>query len=208
MYIPRHFEQNERAALCALIREHPLGAIVSAAATGFEANHMPFLLDESAGLLRGHVARGNPLWKSVSDQPGVLVIFQGPQHYVTPSWYPAKREHGKVVPTWNFAAVHVHGRARAIEDAAWLRIHLTELTREHEGSRDEPWRLDDAPAGFIDQLLGHIVGLEIAIDRFEGKWKISQNRPAADRQGVAEGLRREGGDAAAAIARLMQGGSA
>lgn len=206
MYIPRHFEQTDNAALHGLIRANALGTIVSASAEGFEANHMPFHLDELASLLRGHVARANPLSRSVVDRPGVLVIFQGPQHYVTPSWYPGKREHGKVVPTWNFAAVHVHGRARVVDDAAWLREHFALLTREHEAPRAEPWRIDDAPADFIDQLLGHIVGLEITIDRIEGKWKVSQNRPAADRRGVADGLRAHGGDAAAAMATLVDGG--
>jgi transcriptional regulator len=172
-----------------------------------QADHVPLLYDASAGpqgTLRGHVARANPLWQRLGQGAPVLAVFSGPQAYVTPSWYATKREHGKVVPTWDYTVVHAHATARAVEDAAWLRNFLQRLTAEHEAARPQPWAMSDAPADFIDQLLTHIVGIELAVTRLEGKWKVSQNRPAADREGVIEGLRAQGGDEAAAVATLVR----
>jgi transcriptional regulator len=204
MYQPTHFRQDDAAQLQALMRAHPLGTWVTQQDGGFTADHVPFLFDASRGprgVLLGHVARANPVWRA---EGASLVVFQGPQAYVSPSWYPAKAEHGKVVPTWNYAVVHVHGRARAFDDRAALRALLDRLTQEHERGQAAPWSIADAPAEYVEQLLGAIVGIEIEVERLEGKWKMSQNRPAADRLGVAGGLQRQGGDEAQAVAALVK----
>jgi transcriptional regulator len=211
MYLPNQFAQTDRAALHALMAAHPLGAWVLQAADGsLSANHLPFLFDAEAGphgTLRGHVARANPAWQALDGTARSLVIFQvifqGPQAYVTPTWYPSKQAHGKVVPTWNYAVVHAHGRARAIEDRAWLRTLVGRLTAEHESTRAAPWSVDDAPADFLAQMLDAIVGIEIELDALVGKWKVSQNRGAADRDGVVAGLAAQADDASAAMAALV-----
>ena len=177
---------------------------------GLVANHVPFVLDAAAGplgTLRGHVARANGQWREFRRDVEALVIFQGPQSYVTPSWYATKQETGKVVPTWNYAVVHVYGVIRAIEDGNWLRDQIERLTALQESARAEPWAVSDAPGGFIDAMMKAIVGIEIDITRLEGKWKVSQNRPAADRQGVAQGLRTEGveeSEESIAMAQLVE----
>jgi transcriptional regulator len=159
--------------------------------------------EEGAGVLRAHVARANPQWRELPSATECLVVFQGPQAYISPTLYPTKAETHKVVPTWNYATVHVWGRARAIEDAGWLRRQIDDLTLAREGSRPNPWKVADAPADFIAAQLKAIVGIEIAITRIEAKWKMSQNRNEADRQGVADGLRAEGGAQQAEVARLV-----
>jgi transcriptional regulator len=207
MYQPAHFREDRLDVQHALIRAHPFGLLVTSGAAGLDANPVPFLLDaETAplGLLRAHVARANPLWRELASAPEVLVVFQAVDAYVTPSWYASKREHGKVVPTWNYALVQVWGRARAIEDAAWLRAQVGALTAGHEDGRAEPWAVEDAPEPFVATQLKAIVGIEIAITRIEGKWKASQNRPPADREGVAAGLDEEGDEASRAMANLVR----
>lgn len=205
MYLPGHFEESRVDVIHGLIHEHPLGALVTLTAAGFDANHIPFEVDPEPapfGTLRGHVARANPIWRDVSGD--ALVIFQGASTYVSPAWYPTKQQTAKVVPTWNYAVVHAHGTPRFIDDRAWLRDFVTKLTDRHETPRPAPWKVTDAPADYIDQMLGAIVGLEIPISRLVGKWKMSQNRPAQDRDGVVEGLRHEGGQAGAVIADLVR----
>ena len=150
------------------------------------------------------LARANAVWRDLQASPEVLVAFQAVDTYVTPSWYASKREHGKVVPTWNYALVQAWGTARVIEDPAWLAAQIRALTTVHEGSRAEPWAVEDAPEPFIATQLRAIVGIEIAITRIEGKWKASQNRPPADRAGVADGLAQEGNEAALAMAELVR----
>ncbi len=201
MYQPAHFRITDPATLHALLRAHPLGTWVTQQAGGLTADHIPFLYDAERQVLLGHVARANPVWQAEGPS---LVVFQGPQAYVSPSWYPSKQAHGKVVPTWNYAVVHVHGTARAFDGREELLALLQHLTHAHEQGQAQPWSLADAPAGYIDQLLGAIVGIEIAVHRIEGKWKMSQNRPAADRAGVAAGLQQQGGDEALAVAALVQ----
>ncbi len=207
MYLPKHFEQTDAAALQALMRAHPLAALVHVGPDGPTADHIPLEChagEGACGTLRGHVARANPLWQAASGQP-VLAIFGGPQAYVTPSWYASKREHGKVVPTWNYTVVHAHGVLRAVEDAPWLRALVGRLTDHHEAARAAPWSVDDAPADYVQPMLRAIVGIEIVVERLVGKWKISQNRSEADRRGVAEGLHGEAGAEAQAMAALMRG---
>lgn len=210
MYQPEHFREERLAVQHALIRAHPLGLLISQGADGLSANPVPFLLheaDETAplGMLRAHVARANPQWRDfVDDREGgeALVVFQGVDTYVTPSWYATKRETGKVVPTWNYAIVQVRGRPRVVEDDAWLARQIEALTAVHEGGRPAPWAVSDAPARYLEMQRRGIVGLEIAIARIDGKWKVSQNRTEADRRGVADGLAAAGA-AGAAMAGLV-----
>ena len=206
MYLPKHFEETRVPVLHDLIRAHPLATLVMLTPGGLDANHIPFEIDPDPapfGTLRGHVARANPLWRTVSDVEA-LAVFQGPDLYVSPSWYVTKQETGKVVPTWNYAVVHAHGPLRVIDDRAWLRAFVETLTNRHEAGRRDPWKVTDAPADYVDSMVTAIVGIEIPITKLIGKWKVSQNRPEQDRAGVVEGLRRDGGESAEAMARLVR----
>lgn len=203
MYIPAHNKEADITVMHALIRARPLGAWVTTGNDGLVANHIPFLIDPARGAfgtLVGHVARANPVWKSPAQS---LVIFQGPQTYITPAWYPSKQADPKTVPTWNYTAVHAHGTPRAIEDAGWLLNHVTQLVETHEAGQSHPWKVTDAPREYIDAMLRGIVGIEIPIDRIEGKWKVSQNRTAEDKQGVAAGLAAVGEDESIAMSGLV-----
>jgi len=193
MYQPPLFRETRPEVLHELIRAHSLGLLVSVGSDGPVADPLPFLLDADAGAhgrLLAHMARANPQWRIIDDNPGkpVLVVFQGVNTYVTPSWYETKRETGKVVPTWNYAIVQVRGTARIIDDHDWLAWQIKKLTDTHEGARKHRWHVSDAPQPFIDAQIKGIIGLEIAIESIEGKWKVSQNRPATDQKGVIEGL--------------------
>ncbi len=188
-----------------LIRAHPLGLLVTAGPAGLMANPIPFLVDADTsahGTLRCHLARGNPQWRELKAVEECLIVFQGPQDYVTPSWYATKRETGKVVPTWNYVTVHAWGRPRVVDDNTWLRRQLDDLTLLREGRRAKPWKVDDAPAEYVVSQMNGIIGVEIPISRIEGKWKVSQNRPEADRAGVVIGLR-EQGETAGPMAALV-----
>jgi transcriptional regulator len=199
MYVPRHFEESRIEVLHALIRRHPLGALVASTEQGLDACHVPFELDAergAQGTLRCHLAKANPMWKQLGAGAPVMVMFQGADAYISPSWYASKEEHGKVVPTWNYVVVHAHGTATITHDAAWLRTLVEDLTQRHEAGRADPWQVSDAPGEYIDKMLAAIVGVEIPIERLTGAWKLSQNRSAADRQGAIEGLREYGGVAA------------
>jgi transcriptional regulator len=192
LYQPPQFEETRIDVLHALMRTHPLAALITLDDAGIVANHIPvetWPTPEPLGLLRGHIARANPLWRQHRADCEALAIFQGPQAYVSPSLYPSKQVSGKVVPTWDYAVVHARGILRFIHDAAWLRALVTRLTDAHEGPRPKPWKVDDAPAAYVDDMLAAIVGFELCIVRLAGKWKVSQNRDAADRQGVIAGLR-------------------
>jgi transcriptional regulator len=206
MYLPKHFEETEVEVLHQLVRAHPFAALVTLTQNGLEANHIPFLVQSDPapyGTLHGHIARANPLWRDVSPNVHALVIFQGPQTFISPSWYPSKKETTKVVPTWNYAVVHARGPIRVIDDPVWVRAHVEELTNRHETVRPAPWKVTDAPADYIEKMVRMIVGLEIPIAQLVGKWKVSQNRSPRDREGVIDGLKREGTDAAAAMASLV-----
>lgn len=211
MYQPPHFREDRLAVQHALIRTHSLGLLVTAGPGGLQANHVPFLIDADGsehGTLRVHLARANPQLQELTAITECLVVFQGPQQYISPSLYPTKREHGKVVPTWNYITVHAWGQPRVIDDAAWLRRQVEDLTLHKEGSRPAPWTVSDAPEQFVAAQLKGIIGIEIPIARIEGKWKVSQNRPAVDQTGVVAGLRGNGDDAeimAALVAERIKG---
>ena len=203
MHLPQ-FANDDPAAWRALMAEHPLGTWFSAHDGAFRADHVPFLFEPARGphgTLLAHVSRANPVWRNPGQS---LVVFHGPQAYVSPNWYPSKQAHGKVVPTWNYAVVHVHGTARAVEDRDTLLALVERLTATHEHGQAAPWTVSDAPAAYIDQLLRAIIGIEITVERIEGRWKMSQNRSEADRVGVAAGLQRIGSEEARAVAALVQ----
>jgi transcriptional regulator len=199
MYMPKHFEETRTEALHELIRAYPFATVANRSPGGLTANHLPFEL--VGDVLHGHVARGNELVQQ--DGAEVLLIFHGPDGYISPNWYPSKHETGREVPTWNYAVVHVHGRLRVIDDAAWLRRLLDTLTDHHEADQPQPWKVSDAPEDHIEKSLKAIVGLEVVIDRIEGKFKLSQNHPARNRAGVIAGLRERDGDGDVELAALM-----
>ena len=204
MYSPPAFREPRLQILHAAIRAHPLATLVTHGASGLTANLMPFTLVEGEGqhgLLRAHLAKANPQLADLRDGMEALVIFQGPHAYITPSWYPTKREHGKVVPTWNYVIVQARGHPHVSDDPVWLRDQLGALTSLQEGERAAPWAMTDAPADFITGQLRGISGVEIPIDQIEGKWKVSQNQPVVNRLGVAAGLRET--DSASAMAALV-----
>ncbi len=191
MYNPSHFREARPEILREAIARHPLATVVTLGADGLCASHIPLLYEPSGGahgILRGHMARANPQWSTLLPDVSALAIFRGSQHYISPSWYAAKQKHGKVVPTWNYVIVEAAGPMRVIEDPAWLLENVRALTHSQEQNRAEPWSVDDAPADYIAGLLNAIVGVEIVIERWEGKWKMSQNRPADDRAGIIEAL--------------------
>ena len=207
LYQPAMFREDRLEVQHALIRAHPLGLLVTSGPDGPEANPIPFLVDAAAsplGTLRGHLARANGQWRAFDPEGPVLVVFQGVDAYVTPSWYETKRETGKVVPTWNYAIVQARGRARAVQDQDWLAAQVAALTASQEAGRAEPWAVSDAPAPFVASQLRAIVGVEVAITAIEGKWKMSQNRPPADRVGVVRGLEATGDPAAREAAALVR----
>jgi transcriptional regulator len=192
LYLPAHFEENRTNVLHALMRARPLATLVTQCDSGLEANHIPVeTLSEPAphGSIRGHIAHANPLWRTYRAESEALAIFQGPQVYISPSFYPSKQATGEVVPTWDYAVVHARGVLRFIQDAAWLRALVSRLTDAHEAARTPPWKIDDAPPPYIEKMLSLIVGFELSIVSLTGKWKLSQNHPAANRRGVVEGLR-------------------
>jgi transcriptional regulator len=209
MYQPEHFKLEDRDALHGVMRDNPLAQMISAGASGLLANPVPFIFhpEEGAhGVLRAHLARPNPQWRDFIEPCEVLVVFQGGQSYVTPSWYASKKEHGKVVPTWNYVTVQVRGQARAIQDGNWLVKHVSELSDQQEQPLAMPWAVSDAPESFITALVRGIVGIEIVVSEIIGKFKMSQNRPEADRHGVVEGLNAQGRDDIAAMVHELAKG--
>ncbi|SOE17180.1 PaiB family negative transcriptional regulator [Hoeflea halophila] len=202
MYSPPQFEEKDETVLRALIEAHPLGLLISTAGSEALANPVPFLVSVSGGAttLRAHLSKANPQWRHIRDGAQVLVVFQGAESYVTPSWYQSKAEHGKVVPTWNYAMVQARGAATVHEGAEWLGPQVSELTDRQEAQRPEAWKVTDAPEKFVAAQLRGIVGIEIAVTELSGKWKVSQNRPEADRRGVQAGLAAQGD---AAMAELV-----
>lgn len=207
MYRVKQFEEPRVEVMHALMREYPLATLVTYGRGGMNANPIPLLLAQEPGpygVLRGHVARANPLWQSFDPSVETLAVFHGPDAYVSPNWYPSKRENGRVAPTWNYACVHAYGTLQVIDDRDWLRALLSDLSDVHEASSPEPWQLTDAPADYLDKLLGAVVGVEIGLSRLEGKWKMSQNQPAANQAGVVGGLTALGSEEALTVAQLVR----
>lgn len=206
MYAPAQFDESRTEVLQAFIRRYPFAAVVAGTSGGLDAEHVPLLLDAGSGdrgVLQGHVARANPVWRNVPSGSEVLVLFSGPEHYVSPGWYPSKQEDARMVPTWNYMTVQARGRITWNHERDWLEAFLTRLTATFEATREPPWQLTDAPREFLDRMLGGIVGLEIGITELRGKWKLSQNRSAADRLGVVSALEAElGGDAGAMASEM------
>jgi len=195
MYLPENFAERRIEELQRIMRDHPLGTIVTHTDRGLDANHIPFELDAgggACGTLQGHVARANPLWTDVASEAEVLVIFRGHDGYISPSWYPSKHETHRHVPTWNYEVVHAHGKLRVVDDEKFVRGVVARLTRRHEAGEARPWKMGDAPADYLDQMLKMIVGIEVEITRLEGKRKLGQNRDARDLEGAVRALRERG----------------
>ncbi|WP_144138796.1 FMN-binding negative transcriptional regulator [Paraburkholderia sp. BCC1884] len=210
MYMPAQFEENRPEVLQRLIAEQPFGALITNGPNGLDANHVPFEFEaasgaagESQGILRAHVARANPVWQEVAGNPETLVIFQGPAAYISPNWYPSKHEAHRQVPTYNYIVVHAHGRITVRDDESFVRGVVARLTRKMEAGQPVPWKMGDAPADFISQMLGAIVGIEIEVTRLVGKWKLGQNKAAADRRGAAEALLASQDDGQRAVGQAM-----
>jgi len=192
MYLPENFAERRPEQLQRILREFPLGMLVTHTAQGLDANHIPFELDAgrgACGTLQGHVARANPVWRDVADGVEVLVVFRGLDGYISPNWYPSKHETHRHVPTWNYEVVHAHGKLRIFDDEKFVRGVVARLTRTHEAAQPRPWKMGDAPADYLDQMLKMIVGIEVEITRLEGKRKLGQNREARDLAGAVDALR-------------------
>lgn len=206
MYIPKYHAFTDEPALHTHIANHPLGTWVCLADGSLVANHIPLLLDRAHGphgRLIGHVSRANPVWRQLGGGASSVVTFMGPQAYITPAWYPGKSEHGKVVPTWNYMTVHVHGTARAVEEPSWMLDMLTRLTDAQEAPNPAPWKVTDAPSDYVQRMLRAIVGIEITIERLEGRLKVSQDEDTADRHGTVQGLQQMPDTQAQAMAALV-----
>jgi transcriptional regulator len=209
MYMPAHFEENRPEVLHRLIAEQPFGALITNGPNGLDANHVPFEFEapsaasETHGILRAHVARANPVWQEAAANPDALVIFQGPAAYISPNWYPSKHEAHRQVPTYNYMVVHAHGRIVVRDEESFVRGLVARLTRKMEAGEPVPWKMGDAPADFISQMLGAIVGIEIEVTRLVGKWKLGQNKLAADRRGAAETLLARSTDEQQAVGQAM-----
>jgi transcriptional regulator len=189
MYLPKHFVADDQDLLAQLIKEYPLATLVGSLNNQLEVNHLPLMLSPDKKKLHGHIARMNPLMKiAQSSETAVTAIFHGPNAYVTPAWYPSKKESGKVVPTWNYAVVHAQGHIKLIEDAQWLRNHVSQMTNIHEPIYQSNWKLDDAPEDYVQTMLKAIIGIEIEVESLVGKFKLSQNRPPEDYDAVVKEL--------------------
>jgi transcriptional regulator len=210
LYIPQHYQEERPEVLARAIRDIQFALLVTAVDGAYHASHIPMVLKHADGAftLEGHVARPNRHWTVLASKPASLAVFQGPQAYVSPSWYETKRQHGKVVPTWNYVVVHAHGPLEIVEEQDWLLAHLGDLVAANESRREQPWAISDAPADFIHGMTQGIVGLRLPVRRLEGKWKMSQNRSQADRLGTLAGLSASADpedQAVAAIMRTLEG---
>ena len=208
MYVPSHFKEDNIEKLHQYIRDYNFGLLIVADDKGIEANHVPFVLtvenNDPFGRLHCHLARNNPAWQRLAAGARVLVVFQGPNAYISPSWYKTKADTGLVVPTWNYLAIHAEGKAQVIEDPVWLQHHLHQLTDQHEANNPDPWSVDDAPQDFTNRLMQAIVGIEINIETLTGKLKASQNQPAQNRKGVKAGLKTEEGKTRTFMSEFVQ----
>lgn len=208
MYVPSHFEESRPEVMHELMRRHPLATLVTLGGDGLNANHIPFEIDPRPapfGTLRAHVARSNPVWREQANEVESLVVFQGAHAYISPSWYATKQEDPRVVPTYNYMAVHAYGRLRVVEDPAWLRELLERLTDANEANAHGAgstglWHVSDAPGSYIEKMMTAIVGIEIPLSRLVGKWKVSQNQPHVNRESVERALRAKGGEMGSGMA--------
>jgi transcriptional regulator len=206
LYLPAQFSESRTDVLHALMLTRTLATLVTTCASGLVANHVPVQTlaePKPLGSIRGHIARANPLWREYSEGREALAIFQGPDAYISPSLYPSKKQTGEVVPTWDYAVVHAHGTLKFINDPGWLHDFVAGLTATHEAARPQPWNIGDAPREYIEKMLGMIVGFEFSISKLTGKWKVSQNRPAADQVGVVQGLQGAGDADSREIAAML-----
>ncbi len=209
MYIPPQFKQPDIEVMHELIRNCPLATLVTMGSNGINANHIPLHLSvtpEPHGVLRGHVARSNPIWSDLESDIDTLAIFDGPVTYISPSWYATKQETGKVVPTWNYTVVHAYGSLRIIDDAVWVRTQLETLTNHNEAVFPEPWEVSDAPEDFTEKLIAAVIGIEMVITRLSGKWKVSQNQPPQNQSSVIQGLNASRQCEAVTMAELVKAG--
>lgn len=207
MYNPAHFREVRPEVLRAAMAKHPLATLVTLGADGLSTSHIPLLHYADGGVhgtLRGHMARSNPQWSTHQSHVSALAVFRGPQHYISPSWYPSKQEHGKVVPTWNYVIVEAQGPLRVVEDPAWILENVRALTAAQERGQAAPWSVEQAPSDFVADMLRAIIGVEIAVERLEGKWKMSQNRSVQDRAGVLDALAKLGSEEALEVAKLVR----
>ena len=210
MYNPPHFKNDDVTAVHAAIRTRGFGSLVTVGAAGMEVSHVPMLVEPAPapyGTLIGHISKANPQWRTAKPEVPALAMFLGPDAYITPAWYTTKQESGKVVPTWNYVAIHASGPLRFFHESEPLLALVTRLTDTHEAGRAEPWKVTDAPEDYVAGMLKGIVGFALTIAKLEGKFKMSQNRPAIDRAGVVEGLTRDGGEPNTDIARLVRDSS-
>jgi transcriptional regulator len=206
MYVPAHFKEDRVPVLHDAIRTYGFGTLVTASEHEIEASHLPMLLEPAPapfGMVLGHVARANPQWQRVKSGFQALAIFLGPNAYITPSWYPTKQQSGKVVPTWNYLAIHAYGTISFYDDPTELRDHVGKMTDTHEASQAAPWAVSDAPADYVENMLGAIIGFRLLITKLEGKWKMSQNRPEQDVSGVLKGLAGEDADSHGPLAKII-----
>ena len=207
MYCPKQFSQNDPEKLKALIRDYPLATLITHSDSGLEANQIPFILNQANNkqVLQGHLAKANPLWKTINNYSEVLVVFHGPDCYISPNYYPSKQQDGKAVPTWNYVSVQVKGVMSYIEDKDWNRQMINKLTDQHEAGQPSPWTVDDAPSAFTDKMLKAIVGIEIEVLSMMGKWKVSQNQSRQNQQGVIAALSQRCDSHSQAMATIVNG---
>ena len=206
MHIPSKFKQNEQSQLISIMREYPFATLVTHSTSGIEATHLPVVFVEAEGKysIQAHIAKANKIWKSVEEGAEILLIFNGPNCYVSPNYYPTKKETGKAVPTWNYVVVHVKGSISFIHDEKWIYNMIDSLTKEHESKQDLPWSISDAPETYINKMLSAIVGIEIAVDSIEGQWKLSQNQPEVNKLGVIQRLLEKGEAAELNVSALVK----
>ncbi|WP_085298748.1 FMN-binding negative transcriptional regulator [Cognaticolwellia mytili] len=206
MYIPNKFKQSDAAALKTLMVDYPFATLIGTSELGLEVNHIPLMFKQVDGKdkLQGHIAKANPLWKSIADKAEVLVVFNGPNCYISPNFYPTKMATGKAVPTWNYVAVHVKGHISFVHDNTWNLNLLDRLTTHHEALQPKPWSIEDAPKQYIAKMLPAVVGIDIDITSITGKWKVSQNQPTINKQGIFNALSGENESHALKIAEFLK----
>ena len=205
MYIPKKFKQDNTQDLLTCIEQYPFATLITGGSDAFDAMHLPLYMVQEGDTfkLRGHIARANPLWSKANSECPVLVIFNGPNCYVSPNHYPTKKQNGRAVPTWNYVVVHVKGALRFIHDSEWIKEVMGTLTTQHEAGELTPWSMNDAPQEYIDRLVGAVVGIEIDVESITGKWKLSQNQPEVNQAGVISGLSQDN-EAGKKVAELIK----